>query len=139
MDQPLTFSSISADDLAVFMRQKEKIVSAVTDHLFRSDELTAVREEEEKSRLARESVKIFVENLGATMKYDLPAAIVEYLEWLRGFLRYRGFPATFVPMMIAATRNAAHAFLEEASSDAICSALRTLRANEMARLKEASA
>ena len=139
MDKELTFSRIAAGDLEVFMRQKEKIVSAVTDHLFRSDELAALWDEEEKARLARESVKIFVENLGATMKYDLPAAIVEYLDWLRGFLRHRGFPAAFVPLMIGATRNAAHAFLEEASSDEICGALRALRANEMAQLKEVGA
>lgn len=139
MDQSLTFSSIAAEDLAIFMRQKEKIVSAVTDHLFRGDELAALREDEEKSRLARESVKIFVENLGATMKYDLPAAIVEYLDWLRGFLRYRGFPPTFVPMMITATRVATQAFLEEATCDEICSALRALRSKEMALLKEVGA
>lgn len=139
MDQSLSFSSIAAGDLEVFMRQKEKIVSAVTDHLFRSDELASLWDEEEKARLARESVKIFVENLGATMKYDLPAAIVEYLDWLRGFLDHRAFPPAFVPSMIAATRNAVHAFLEDADSNEICAALRTMRAQALAQMKEVSA
>ncbi|MDX9759910.1 MAG: hypothetical protein RBU27_12185 [Bacteroidota bacterium] len=131
MDQPLTFSRIAAADLEAFERQKEKIVTAVTEHIFRDPELQAIPNDREKSRLARECVKIFTENLGATMKHDLPAALVDYLDWLRAFLRHRGFPITFIPRMIAGTRNAAHAFLENANSDEICTALRTLRALEL--------
>lgn len=127
----LSFSRIAATDIEAFGRQKEKIVTAVTDHVFRNGELSAIHADAENARLARECVKIFTENLGATMKHDLPAALLEYLDWLRGFLRHRGFPDAFIPQMIAGARNAVHAFLEEANSDEICAALRALRAHEL--------
>lgn len=127
----LSFSRIAATDIEAFGRQKEKIVTAVTDYMFRSAELSAIHADAEKARLARECVKIFTENLGATMRHDLPAALLEYLDWLRGFLRHRGFPGAFIPQMITGTRNAVHAFLEEANSDEMCAALRVLRAHEL--------
>lgn len=131
MDHLLSFSRIAAEDINAFAQQKEKIVTAVNDHLLRSADLTVIHADVEKLRLARECVKIFTENLGATMKHDLPAALTEYLDWLRGFLRHRGFPPAFIPQMIAGMRNAVHAFLEHANSDEICAALRALRAVEL--------
>ena len=134
----LSFSRIAATDIEAFARQKDKIVTAVTEHVFRSAELSAIHGDAEKARLARECVKIFTENLGATMKHDLPAALLEYLDWLRGFLRHRGFPPAFIPQMITGTRNAVHAFLEDANSDEICGALRALRTHELGTAGAAS-
>ncbi|MBE0644486.1 MAG: hypothetical protein IH600_10440 [Bacteroidetes bacterium] len=137
--ETLSFSSIAAADIEAFARQKEKIVTAVTDHLFRCDVLASTLADTEKARLARECVKIFTENFLATVKYQLPAALIEYLDWLRGFLRSREFPAAFIPQMISGMRNAVHAFLEDAGSDDICAALRRLRARELGQAREVGA
>ncbi len=137
--ETLTFSAIAQADIETFEKQKEKIVTAVTDHLFRCTALSDALSDPEHARIARECVKIFTENFLTTVKYQLPEALLDYVAWLRGFLASRSFPPSFIPHLIAGMRNAVHAFLEEGRSDDICAALRTLRLGELQRISEVRA
>lgn len=131
-----SFETIDPDDLVMFIRQKEKIISAIIDRLERHEDLTSLQQDEDKSRLARECVRLFAENFTVTMKYRLAPALLDYLEWLRGFLRYRNFPPSFIPLMIAAMKTATHAFMEENNCNDICGALRLLKERETAIAQE---
>ena len=128
--EQVSFNDIAAEDIAKFHQQREKILAAVNDRIGRHPDFRTFLKDEEKMRLARECAKIFIENFHATARYRLPAAIIEYLDWLRGFLASRGFPASFLPEMLSAVRTASHAFLEEHSSDDIASALFALQQRE---------
>ncbi len=130
LTEQLSFSAIKKKKIATHERQNQKVNTAVTDYILRSESLALIHSDEEKMRLARECVKIFTENFLATVKYQLPGALIEYLEWLRGFLRNRDFPRSFIPLMLAGMRNAVHAFLENYNSDDICAALREIRNHE---------
>ncbi|MBR9977918.1 MAG: hypothetical protein KFH87_07500 [Bacteroidetes bacterium] len=132
----LSFETVDQDDLVMFIRQKDKIISAVIDRLERHEDLTSVQQDEDKTRLAKECVRIFAENFTVTMKYRLAPALLDYLEWLREFLRYRNFPPSFVPLMISAMKTATHAFMEENNCNDICGALRLLKEREKAIVQE---
>jgi hypothetical protein len=49
----------------------------------------------------------------------MPQRIIDYVGWLRNFLGARGFHPLYLPHLVRATRQAAHAFVADASSDAI--------------------
>jgi hypothetical protein len=127
---PLSFDAIGEKDLAAFHRQREKILTAFIDRIATAPAFAEVAADAEKTRIAQESGKIFIENFHATAKYRLPAAIVEYLDWLRGYLASRDFPEDFIPAMFAAIRHATHAFLEDSNSDDIAGALMELEHRE---------
>lgn len=137
--EPISFGAIAAPDVEEFQKQKEKILSAVIDRLECNEAFRDLIADPERARLARECAKIFVENLQATMKYQLPTALIEYLDWLRSFLTHRHFPASFIPNLLAATRTATHAFMEQYNSDAIAEALRQLQQREHSLSMEAEA
>ena len=127
---PLSFDAIGEKDLAAFHRQREKILTAFIDRIAVAPAFADVAADAEKTRIAQETGKIFIENFYATAKYRLPAAIVEYLDWLRGYLGSRSFPEDFIPGMFSAIRHATHAFLDDGSSDDIAAALRQLELRE---------
>lgn len=128
--EQISFSGIAPQDIEEFHRQREKILAAVCDKIAKPSELGSVCSDHEKMRLAMESTKIFIENFHATVKYQLPAALLEYLDWLRRFLKSRDFPAKTLPTIIGAVRNAAHAFLGDYNSDDIGAVLMQLRKRE---------
>jgi hypothetical protein len=130
----VSFNGIAPDDLEEFHRQQDKILAAVLERLARSPEAAAVFKDGERLRIARESAHIFLENFHATARYRIPAAILEYLDWLRGFLLSRGFPPEFLPSLLHAAKIAAHAFMEHHNSDGIASALTALQHREQSRI-----
>jgi hypothetical protein len=131
----VSFNGIAPDDLEEFHRQQDKILAAILDRLPRSAALTDVFADRERQRIARESVKVFLENFHATARYRIPAAITDYLDWLRGFLVSRNFPPDFLPTMLHAAKIASHAFMEHHSSDGIATALAELQRREQARIE----
>ncbi|MBN1447792.1 MAG: hypothetical protein JXA28_07660 [Bacteroidetes bacterium] len=128
--EQIHFGGIAPQDIEEFHRQREKILSAVCDKIVHTPGLETLAGDEEKMRLAHESAKIFIENFHATVKYQLPGALLEYLDWLRGFLNSRGFPPAFLPILISAVRTGAHAFLEIYNSDEIGAVLLQFRKRE---------
>jgi len=137
--EQLSFSAIAAEDLDTFYRQKEKILTATIEKISNCTQFDDIVSDGERMRLARECTSIFTENFHATAKYNLPQALLEYLDWLRNFLRHRNFPATFIPTMICALRHATHAFMENANSDAIASVLMQLQRHERTIAEEVTA
>lgn len=127
---PLSFDAIAEEDLAAFHRQREKILTAFCDRITAAPSFAVVSADPARTRIAHESAKIFLENFYATAKYRVPAALVEYVDWLRGYLASREFPARFIPDMFAGIRHATHAFLEDGNSDDIAAALRQLELRE---------
>ncbi len=130
--EQITFSRINAEDLEEFHRQREKILCAVKDRLSRDQRFAAFLSEPEHLRVSKECANIFLENYFATVKYRLPAALLEYLDWLRGFLSYRNYPPDFLPSMIGAMKIATHAFLDQRKSDDLALTLTQLQRRESA-------
>lgn len=128
--EQISFSAIAPQDIVEFHRQREKIHAAVVDKILNTSGMEAIAGDEEKKRIADESVKILIENFYVTVKYQLPGALLEYLDWLRRYFRSRDLPATLLPAMITAIRNGAHAFLEDYNSDDIGVVLMQLRKRE---------
>lgn len=136
--EQITFSAIAPQDIAEFHRQRDKIHAAVIDRIHNAPGMEVIAGDEEKMRIAHESAKILIENFYATVKYQLPGALLEYLDWLRGYLKSRDFPETMLPTMLTGIRNGAHAFLDDYNSDEIGSVLMQLRKREV-RSKEGGA
>ncbi len=128
--EQLSFNEIASEDLEEFHRQREKILAAVVDRIAQKEDLTEVVNDQERFRIARECANIFIENFYATARYRLPAAITEYLDWLRGYLTSRNFPPAFIPSMLCSVKIASHAFLGQHNSDAISAALSKLQHRE---------
>jgi hypothetical protein len=135
VNEHVSFNGIAPDDLEEFYRQQDKILAAILDRLSRSEQWVEVFRDSDRRRIARESAHVFLENFHATARYRIPAAIVEYLDWLRGFLLSRSFPPDFLPAMLNATKIASHAFMEHHNSDGIASALTALQRRELTRLE----
>ncbi|GEM_PF-1436154 len=128
--EKISFSAIAPQDIAEFHRQRDKIHAAVIDRIHNTPGMEAIAGDEEKMRIAHESVKILIENFHATVKYQLPGALLDYLDWLRRYLRSRDFPAAFVASILTSMRNGAHAFLDEYNSDDLGAVLMELRRRE---------
>ena len=130
--EQISFSGIAPEDLEAFRVQKDKILSAMKDRLARDTRFASITADAERLRISQECATIFLENFLATAKYNLPAALLDYLDWLRGFLSHRSFPSDFLPAMISATKIAAHAFMEDKKSDDLAAALTELQRRESA-------
>ena len=137
--EPLSFDTIQEADLAAFHKQREKLLTAVCERIATSPSLAELASDEAKTRIAHESTKIFLENFYATAKYRLPGALLEYLDWLRGYLESRAFPGHFISDMLCALRNATHAFLEQFNSDDIAAVLYQLQQREKNLVREEKA
>ena len=128
--EQLSFDDIEQQDLEAFHRQREKLLTAVCERIATAPEFASVAGDGAQTRIAHESVKIFIENFHATAKYRLPGALLEYLDWLRGYLKSRDFPPDFIPAMLASLKQATHAFMEHYNSDTIAYALSILTHRE---------
>ena len=129
--EQISFSAIAPQDIAEFHRQRDKIHASVIDRILNTPGMEKIAGDEEKMRIAHESAKVLIENFHATVKYQLPAALLEYLDWLRRYLGSRAFPETMLPTMLTGIRNGAHAFLDDYNSDEIGSVLMQLRTREV--------
>ena len=109
---PISFDAISQEVLATFHRQREKILTAVCERVATSPAFSELAADNARMRIAHESSKILIENFYATAKYRLPGALLEYLDWLRGYLGSRDFPPTFIVALLGGIRQGAAAFLE---------------------------
>ncbi|MCB2205640.1 hypothetical protein KQI65_12925 [bacterium] len=128
--EPLSFDAIADADLAAFHRNREKMTTAVCDRIAHASNFEEIATDPVKTRIAHESVRIFIENFYATAKYRLPAALLEYLDWLRGYLASREFPANFLPLMLASLKIATHAFMEHNNCNDIAAVISDLRRRE---------
>jgi hypothetical protein len=126
----LSFDAIDAKDLEAFHRHREKLLTAVCERIACAPAFETVAGDDARTRIAHESAKIFIENFHATAKYRLPGALLEYLDWLRGYLRSREFPPDFLPGMLGSLIQATHAFMEHDNSDDIAAVLTQLKHRE---------
>lgn len=126
------FDALGSEDLLAFQAHKDKILAAVNDRIVASRPVEGDRTmADRRVRLGLESAKILLENFIACARFRLPEAFEEYLDWLRAFLRHRGFDDAFLPMLFRSLQRASHAFLPPPSNDAVCRTFRYLRQREM--------
>jgi hypothetical protein len=132
----ISFDSSHSAAIERFRAEREKILAAVDSRLLSDTALEQCLSSETARRLALESAKIFIENFTVSVKYGLPQAILDYLDWLRGFLQTRGVPQAFIPRMIHAAQIASQAFLSEPDADIIAGLLRDLRKRQRALIEK---
>ena len=120
------FDEIALNDIEEFHRQHQKIHAAVHDRLVHTALLRGCMEDKEKLRVSDEVSAQFIDIFFTSVKYAMPRRTIEYLDWLGRFLDSRDFPSSYLPHLLRATRQAAHAFVTESSSDGIGCALHTL-------------
>ncbi len=132
----ISFDSTHSAAIERFRAERENILAAVYSRLLSDTALERCLSSEAARRLALESAKIFIENFTVSVKYGLPGAILDYLDWLRGFLQARGVPQGFIPRMIHAAQIASQAFLSEPDADIIAGLLRDLRKRQRALIEK---
>ena len=138
-DTTRSIGDIAPDTIEAFHSERLSILSAVHERR-RND--TTLREHlggETEARIAHESARILAENVYVCVKYGLPAALTEYLDWLRVYLGSRSFPVEFLPRLLQALQMASVAFLPAAAADQMSTFFHELRAHVRSASQEVAA
>ena len=124
------FDSITMEAIESFHAERDSILFVVHERLRHDSELNAALEGESVSRIADETARIFAENLYVCMKYRLPGALTEYLDWLRSYLTSRQIPRRFLSRLLQAMQMGCVSFLPSSAADHMSAVFHELRARE---------
>jgi hypothetical protein len=129
-DTERLLDGIGAHDIAMFQRQRAKILAAVHDRVATAGSMRAIAGDAERMRIADEACGEFLDMFAVSARHRLAATLDGHMSWLRAYLHARAFDPVFLPLMVNGVRLAVHAFLEDADSDGIGCALRAIAHRE---------